>query len=377
MTTEIVEIVKYHNDVHSASLRKFNAVELNIFMAILTRMRDKDEEEIVFSFDELKKLINWTGKNNKEFVSMLNSMYQKLIECNIKIETKEALTRFVLFTRYSISMTKPEIAIKVNADFKFLLNSLLSHFTRFELNEFISLKSSYAKEFYRRMKQFRNTGVWVVSLQEFKRVLDIPEKYSIDAINKRVLDPIMEELGSKYQLKITKQYDHTKRGRPSVIGFQFTFLRDSELDAAPKAKAVALAPSPSTAAPKPEQGGGAEDVPPSIDAEARELPPKLPDQNQEPQKVQERSASQAHKKARKTTPPPNVNYNWDSYVGRTLRLKDKDFDKYNCLKVKSVKYNPETGEVDVVVRNMDDSYENAISFANVTIWEKFFEKTLI
>ena len=374
MTSEVVEVVKYHNDVHSASLRKFNAVELNIFMAILTRMRDKDEEEVVFSFDELKKLVNWTGKNNKEFASMLNSMYQKLIECNIKIETKEKLIRFVLFTRYSISMTKPEIAIKVNPDFKFLLNSLLSHFTRFELNEFISLKSSYAKEFYRRMKQFRNTGIWVVSLQEFKRLLDIPEKYNIDAINKRILDPIIEELGSKYQLKITKQYDHSKRGRPSVSGFTFTFLKDSELNAGPDTKAVAVValapshPTAPTAEPKPER----RDVN-DVDVVAPSAPPI----DAEVKEVQAAPVSQARKKARKKAPPPNVKFYTDNYIGRTIRMKDQDFDKYNCLKVASINYNPETGKLGVTVRNVDDNYENTILFDNVTIWENFFKRNLI
>lgn len=326
------EIVKYSNDVHSASLRKFNAVELDIFMAILTRMRDKDEEEVVFSFDELKRLIKWTGKNNKEFASMLDSMYKKLIECNIKIETRETLIRFVLFTRYAISRDKAEIAIKVNADFKFLLNTLLNHFTRFELNEFISLKSSYTKEFYRRMKQFRNTGVWVVSLQEFKRILDIPEKYEITTIDKRVLGPIMEELGKKYHLEITKHYDRTKRGRPSVNAFTFTFLKDSELD---------------------------------IDPEPFVTPVEATAQAQE--------ASQPPEKK----PTPDVEFNEDRYLGRTIRLKDQRFDKHNCLKLKAVEYHPEDGTVRVKVQNMDDEYENTMLFNNVKAWENFFNKYLI
>ena len=340
------EIVKYHNDVHSASLRKFNAVELDIFMAILTRMRDKDEEEIVFSFDELKGLIKWTGKNDREFASMLDSMYKKLIECNIKLETEEQLVRFVLFTRYAISKARAEIAIKVSADFKLVLNSLLNHFTRFELDEFISLKSSYTKEFYRRMKQFRNTGAWIVSLQEFKRVLDIPEKYDVDAINKRVLDPILEELGSKYQLTITKQYDRTGRGRPSVSGFKFTFLRDSEL------------------------AREARDVAQTVDVEAKEALASSVDAE-----VKDKEVSRARN--REKNPTPDAEFYGDRYIGRTIRMKDQRFDKYNYLKLKAIAHNPEDGTVQAEVQNIDDGYENMLFFETVKSWENFFNKYLI
>ena len=50
--------------------------------------------------------------------------------------------------------------VAVNPRFSFLLNDLTSQFTRFELAEFTALKSSYAKETYRRLKQYRQTGVW-------------------------------------------------------------------------------------------------------------------------------------------------------------------------------------------------------------------------
>ena len=49
-------------------------------------------------------------------------------------------------------------------------------------------------------------------------------------IDKKVLAPIKNELGEKYKLEIIKQYDNTKRGRPSVCGFKFTFLKDSDLN---------------------------------------------------------------------------------------------------------------------------------------------------
>ena len=78
-------------------------------------------------------------------------MYKKLLNLSIRIETEDRIN-FILFTKYEIIKKQKTILIKINEDFKFLLNKFISNFTRFELNEFISLKSSYSKEIYRRLK---------------------------------------------------------------------------------------------------------------------------------------------------------------------------------------------------------------------------------
>ena len=72
------EIVKYNNNFNNIGLRNFNANELDILMAICSRMREKGEEEITFHFDKLKKLIKYSDKTNT-FVKDLENTYDKLI----------------------------------------------------------------------------------------------------------------------------------------------------------------------------------------------------------------------------------------------------------------------------------------------------------
>ena len=332
------EIVKYHNDIHTASLRKFNAKELDILMALMSRMRDKDEDIVTFTFDSLKKSVNWTD-DNEAFVRMLDSTYKKLIECHVKIGNDREWTRFVLFTEYTISKDRAEISVSVYSKFKFILNFLTSNFTRFELDEFLSLKSSYAKEFYRRMKQFKNTGFWKVSLEEFKRVMDIPERYSVDAIDKRVLVPIKNELGKKYGLEIVKLYEKLGRGRPTVCGFTFTFLKENDL------------------------ANDAE----TIDAKSKPLPARA--EKQEPQKAQT-------PRTPKKTQKPDIELNENTYLMRTMKVRDKKFQQDNFLKILDIHYHPANG-VDVRVKNMDDQYENTMHFDTVRLLDKFFNAHVI
>ena len=219
-------IVKYHNNFNGIGLRNFNSNELNILMAICSRMKEKGEEEIIFHFDKLKKLINYSDNTSATFVKDLESTYDKLISIKLKVGDERRFIKFVLFTRYSVDMEEKTVEIAVNKEFSWVLNELNVTFTAFELKEFLSLKSSYAKEFYRRMKQFKSTGIWRVSIEEFRKLLDVSEKYKIGEIDKWVLKPIQKELGDKFKLKVKKIYSKKSRGRPSVSGFEFTFSKE-------------------------------------------------------------------------------------------------------------------------------------------------------
>ena len=219
-------VIKYHNNFNSIGLRNFNSNELNILMAICSRMKEKGEEEIIFHFDKLKKLINYSDNTSATFVKDLESTYDKLISIKLKVGDERRFIKFVLFTRYSVDMEEKTVEIAVNKEFSWVLNELNVTFTAFELKEFLSLKSSYAKEFYRRMKQFKSTGIWRVSIEEFRKLLDVSEKYKIGEIDKWVLKPIQKELGDKFKLKVKKIYSKKSRGRPSVSGFEFTFSKE-------------------------------------------------------------------------------------------------------------------------------------------------------
>jgi len=139
------------------------------------------------------------------------------------VGTETEFTEFVLFTKYKVSAKKQDVTIAVNEEFSYILNELTSNFTRFELNEFVSLQSKYSKNLYRLLKQFRSTGQVYFTLEEFKLKLDIPKSYALCDINKKVLTPIKEELTPLFEnLKIEKIKDKSKRGHPIThINFSF------------------------------------------------------------------------------------------------------------------------------------------------------------
>ena len=144
------EIVKYRNELNKVALRNFKSKELDLFIAIISRMRNM-EEEVIFSFDYLKNLIHYETSNSIEvFHKELKSMYNKLIRCIYGWENEDEIVRFILFTEYRIDKKNKIVKIGINQKYTWVLNAITEgFFTRFDLEEFIKLKSSYTKEFYK------------------------------------------------------------------------------------------------------------------------------------------------------------------------------------------------------------------------------------
>ena len=195
-------------------------------MAIASRVRDQGTDEVVFTFEELRQLAH-IKKNltDKELAARIVEVNDRLLACRFRFQDDSRTVQFTLFSGFETDWKTAKLLVAVNPRFSFLLNDLTSQFTRFELAEFADLKSSYAKETYRRLKQFRQTGVWKVSLAEFRRLLDIPDSYRISHINSRVIKPIEDELKPLMNLKVHRKFAKVAvgRGRSRLVGFEFEF----------------------------------------------------------------------------------------------------------------------------------------------------------
>ena len=225
------EIVKYNNDFNNQALRNFSSEELNLLITFFHKLKEKDTNTLEYSFYELKKLIKLEkNMTTKEFTNTVMNVNRKLLSLNYTYRESHTIVQMAIFKTFKIKLDEQILMISLNEDFKFLLNNFNKEWTRFELEEFVNLKSSYVKEFYRRMKQFRKTGFWKCNIDEFKYLLDIPKKYRIIDIDNRILKPIMKELGKEYNLQIIKKYGFNGgRGRSKVIGFEFRFWTDKQI----------------------------------------------------------------------------------------------------------------------------------------------------
>lgn len=197
--------VKYKNELNLIPMRNFDSVEMNLFFSLCAKMKDNGSKKVRFSFEDLRELSDYKPTALKRFTDDLENVYDKMMSLTYRTETNDEIEKFALFTGFKISKKEQFVEISVNPDLNYILNELSTEFTKFELQEFTGIRSSYAKTMYRLLKQYRSTGFYKVKIEDFRDLLDIPSSYSMSKIDQRVFTPIKNELPAYFDdLKIIK-----------------------------------------------------------------------------------------------------------------------------------------------------------------------------
>ncbi|MBQ9862728.1 MAG: replication initiation protein, partial [Lachnospiraceae bacterium] len=73
-------IVKYHNELNQVNFGSFSPVELDIFFAIISKMRDKKTDEVKMPLRELREMINYPVRGDKKISSDIARAYKKFFD---------------------------------------------------------------------------------------------------------------------------------------------------------------------------------------------------------------------------------------------------------------------------------------------------------
>ncbi|MEG2609382.1 MAG: replication initiation protein [Bacilli bacterium] len=222
-----MKMVSYDSSMNSLNFGTFKEKELDLFFSICYKMKNEGVNEVVLNFQELKELSNYTKNDLKRFTSDLKGVYKKLLSITMEQETETEIHGFVLFTDYTIKKNERTVSIRVNDKYKYILNDI-GKYTKFDLMEFVELKSVYSKNMFKILKQYesnkQNEKWFEIKMEKLKELLSIPNSYKISHIDKVVLTPILEQLKPLFQgLKIEK----IKRG-VKVDSLKFTWKSKKE-----------------------------------------------------------------------------------------------------------------------------------------------------
>ncbi len=212
-------LVKYHNDINKIPLRNFTEKEIDLLFSFIFKMRDMNDDILEIDIKELCKLSGIKSRSKPRIYDQLEKTYNKILNLDMRIETETSILRFNLFRYYDIKKDKNTVEIQIESKFKYLLNELIGNYTKFELEQLVSFKSSYSKNIFRLLKQFESTSFFIMPLEEFKRLLCIPDTYKNYDVDRRVFKPAMAELLPIFpNLKLEK----IKKGR-KIDQIKFTW----------------------------------------------------------------------------------------------------------------------------------------------------------
>lgn len=192
---------------------------------------DKSFNYVTFTIPQLSKIFDMDLKGrHKEIEQTVKSLQAKVFMIPVINENGEEGIRRQNVTDYSEYYKGGELIIKLADGLKEYLLDLKKkgHFTQYELERIVKLKSIYSMRLYellvrdRRLK--RRVAYWVQTydLEGLKEALDVKSKYKdYRAFNQKVLKPAITEINKKTDIQI--EYKGLRTGRP-ITGVEFKMV---------------------------------------------------------------------------------------------------------------------------------------------------------
>lgn len=228
------EVTKYKNELNTVSMRKWTKEEMDFFFVILTKAKDQGSNTIMkFSRDELERVVRPAGKDVGRIKKTLDRLANNVNQLRYCFRTETSVAYMTLFPYFEVKWTPDGLdyvaEVMVSPKFEFILNHIEDNFTKFPIDEFVSLKSTYSKTLYRQLKQFRTAGWREFRMDEFRELLAIPKSYGTSDIDKRILKICISELKPFFPELKVKKIHADKRGRP-LIGLRFSWKPEASED---------------------------------------------------------------------------------------------------------------------------------------------------
>ena len=235
------EIVKFHNDLNKIKFNEFNLYDYKIFFVACVKVLEKGDNLIEIDFSELRKILELTKRNTVSTEYLENIILEtanKLSKINFNIENRFFKGFSSLFTDFYIPKEgEKKLYVRINEKTKYILNNLVRNFTLANLQLLNSLTSKYSYRLYLELKQFENIDdknkfekdgrfyCWRnFEIENFREIMDIPESYKMNDIDKRVLKPSLKELEKYFEdIFITKV---KKLRKVTNIIFYFILKKD-------------------------------------------------------------------------------------------------------------------------------------------------------
>lgn len=218
-----------HNEFNEVSMRQWTAKEMDLFIAIVSKVMNKKQDVVTLDTEELRTIIS-EKKNLDRWKETVVSVVNKIAELKYHSYTDKAYSLVFPFSKFDVFFDEKKIEIKVSEHFEKIVNVILKNgeFTFYELEEFVQIKSTYAKTMYRHLKQWRTTGKAEFPIERFREMLDVPESYTSGEVTRRVVFQIMKELSPFFEDLKYEVIKGSGRGTP-IKSYVFKFKKQSGL----------------------------------------------------------------------------------------------------------------------------------------------------
>lgn len=238
MDKKTKDIVKYRNEFNLTNLNALDKIEMDILFTICSKFTQNKVKDVEISFDELKEKAFLSDRNYSwdKSIQKFSSLADKILSIKFVIDRERAFEMMPIFNYFVADDEEKKITVELNNHFSHYLYDIPQKigFSRFELEQFIFLRSKYSKTLFRFFLQ-NFAGKWTIGIDDLKKTLDFPDSYTPGKIIQYIDNKILPELiktgyFSNIEIDVTTA---RKQGRPiKDVIFTYEIDNDKQLEAA-------------------------------------------------------------------------------------------------------------------------------------------------
>lgn len=230
------DIVKYRNEFNLTNLNKLDKIEQDILFTMCSRITKNKTLEAEMTFEELQKkaFLSERKYSLDKSYQKLSSLGDKIVKIIFTVSNENGFIKMPMFSLFSADGDKENISVRLNSEFATYLFDIPEKigFSKFELEQFVYLKSKYAKTLFRFLLQ-NYKGKWIVGFNDFREIMGFSKSYGVNTIIERVRKILPEIEKTGYFSNIELDYTtFNKQGRPiKDIIFSYKINKEKALEA--------------------------------------------------------------------------------------------------------------------------------------------------
>ena len=195
---------------------KLTPIAMKLISLIISNIKRSDslDEEYVVKAKEFMELL---GEKNYGFYKLIDEAVEVLLSNPIKIALSEKRTLKINWIS-SGEYSNGEVVVTIDKKLRPYLLELKERFLKHNLEYILNIKSVYAIRMYEILKdsfelnsRYGNKPETIISVDELRKILEIPKGYRYADIKRRVLEKSKEEL--KKHTDIIFNYEEMKEKR--------------------------------------------------------------------------------------------------------------------------------------------------------------------
>jgi len=227
------DLIAYKSNALIEASYKLSLQEQRFLLVCISRLKSgedapppDEQKTLTITAAEFHEAFPDMGRQNAE--AKLREAIDRLWDRSVIIRDEVVREEF-RWVQYRAQYFKGEARVQITFSDAIMpyLTQLKGQFTRVVVKNVSSLSSTYSIRIYELLQQFRSTGERTISLNDFRSMLAIEDKYQqFKDLNKMIIKPAIAELNKKSDLAVTAET--VKKGR-NVVALRFRFKEDKQI----------------------------------------------------------------------------------------------------------------------------------------------------